>query len=289
MPDENHASANSAPLRRSFWQRRVDALFGYDFFISYAWADGKTYAHDLAQRLTRRGFECFLDNRDYSLGDDWKVIGAWALKRTSKLVLVGTPKALQSEPVLLELQVFTSGGKRIIPIDFDGSLAFEKNPDNPVLKLIGPTKLKVGERAERLNDGPSDTAMKEIVATFNHTRQSVKRLRWIRRVAVLLLALFVAAVGFAFYAELQRREANRQKHEAVTQETKAKRTSVQADFDLAVMYQKQSDRVDPRTFAHLARALRTSKTQDCRGNTWFRCYATPLGLSPRRSQCAMRA
>src|SRR6478736_6710031 len=128
-------------LRRSFWQRRVDALFGYDFFISYAWADGKTYAHDLAQRLTRRGFECFLDDRDYSSGDDWKVIGAWALKRTSKLVLVGTPKALQSEPVLLELQVFTSGGKRIIPIDFDGSLASEKNPDNPVLKLIGPTKL----------------------------------------------------------------------------------------------------------------------------------------------------
>ena len=33
---------------------------------------------------------------------------------------------------------------------------------------------------------------------------------------------------------------------------------MQADFDLAVMYQKQSDSVDPRTLAHLARALRTS-------------------------------
>jgi WD40 repeat protein len=213
----------------------VDALFGYDFFISYAWADGKTYAHDLAQRLTRRGFECFLDNRDYSLGDDWKVIGAWALKRTSKLVLVGTSRALQSEPVLLELQVFTSGGKRIIPIDFDGSLASEKNPDNPVLKLVGPTKLKVSERAERLNDGPSDTAVREIVATFNHTRQSVKRLRWIRRVAVLLLALFLVAVGFAFYANQQRKEARRQQskaeasaNEAHKQESKAKASAREA-------------------------------------------------------------
>ena len=60
-------------------------------------------------------------------------------------MLVGTPRALLSEPVLLELQLFTSGGKRIIPIDFDGSLASEKNPDNPVLKLIGPTKLKVSK------------------------------------------------------------------------------------------------------------------------------------------------
>ena len=33
--------------------------------------------------------------------------------------------------------------------------------------------------------------------------------------------------------------------------------SVQADCDLAVTYQKQSDSVDPRTLAHLARALRT--------------------------------
>ena len=32
----------TAPLRRSFWQRRVDALFGYDFFILYSlgrWQD----------------------------------------------------------------------------------------------------------------------------------------------------------------------------------------------------------------------------------------------------------
>ena len=215
MPDENHASASSAPPRRSFWQRRVDAFFGYDFFISYAWADGKTYAHDLAQRLTRRGFECFLDNEGgFLLGDDLNVIGRWALKRTSKLVLVGTPRALQSEPVLLELQVFTSGGKRIIPIDFDGSLATEKNPDNPVLKLIGPTKLKVGERAERLNDGPSDTTMKEIIATFNQTRQSVKRRRWLQGFVILLAVLLGVAIWQTVVAKIQQKKAEESAQEA---------------------------------------------------------------------------
>ena len=68
------------------------------------------------------GFECFLDRQDYTKGDDWKLVGAWALKRTGRLVLVGTPKALESKPVLREVQIFTSSGKRVIPIDFDGDL-----------------------------------------------------------------------------------------------------------------------------------------------------------------------
>jgi hypothetical protein len=29
----------------------VDAIFGYDFFISYTWADGSKYAHRLHEKL----------------------------------------------------------------------------------------------------------------------------------------------------------------------------------------------------------------------------------------------
>ena len=36
-------------LRRTFWQRLADAYFGYDFFISYAHADGKLYADGMAR------------------------------------------------------------------------------------------------------------------------------------------------------------------------------------------------------------------------------------------------
>src|SRR5262245_3567994 len=61
----------------------------------------------------------------------------------------------------------------------------------------------------------------------------------------------IAAVVLAVVALFAR-------HKAVEQETKAKNTSVQADFDLAVMYRQKSETVDPRVLAHLARALKTS-------------------------------
>ena len=62
---------------------------------------------------------------------------------------------------------------------------------------------------------------------------------------------FVVAVVLAIVALFAR-------HKAVEQEAKAKNTSVQADYDLALMYRQKSETVDPRVLAHLARALRTS-------------------------------
>jgi TIR domain/WD domain, G-beta repeat len=62
---------------------------------------------------------------------------------------------------------------------------------------------------------------------------------------------FVVAVVLAIVALFAR-------HKAVEQEAKAKNTSVQADYDLALMYRQKSETVDPRALAHLARALRTS-------------------------------
>ena len=31
--------------------RLVDIVFGYDFFVSYTWADGSKYAHSLYEKL----------------------------------------------------------------------------------------------------------------------------------------------------------------------------------------------------------------------------------------------
>ena len=44
---------------------------------------------------------------------------------------------------------------------------------------------------------------------------------------------------------------------AIINANTAKRTSAQADYDLAVMYQRGANLVDPRSLAHLARSLRT--------------------------------
>jgi uncharacterized iron-regulated membrane protein len=62
---------------------------------------------------------------------------------------------------------------------------------------------------------------------------------------VVAIALAVVAWGQRTEAVKNANEADRQKHEAVNQETKAKNTSVQADFDIAVMYRQNKDAVDP--------------------------------------------
>ena len=74
------------------------------------------------------------------------------------------------------------------------------------------------------------------------------------------------------------------------QETKAKNTSVQADFDLAVMYQQNSRTAWTRERSPtLPAPCERQETQDCRGNTCFAAARLRLGFSSRQSQCAMRA
>jgi hypothetical protein len=193
---------------RSFWQRRADALFGYDFFISYAHSDGETYAHELAKALSPR-FECFLDTQDYSSGDDWKVVGAWALKRTSRLVVVGTPAALQSEPVLREVRVFCGAGKRVIPIDFGGSLDPEAHPGNPLFELISDATLRIQEPAGQSAIGPTPETVRALTDTFNRTRQVVKRRRWLQALVALLTLLLGLAAWQWSRAVSSQKEADR--------------------------------------------------------------------------------
>src|SRR4029453_18714679 len=69
-----------------------------------------------------RSYEVVLDSQKYATGDDWKEIGAWTLRRTGQLILIGTEGALRSEAVEREVRIFSSTGRQVLPIDFDGSL-----------------------------------------------------------------------------------------------------------------------------------------------------------------------
>jgi hypothetical protein len=62
--------------------RLVDLIFGYDFFVSYTWADGSKYAHSLYEKLKAQGFTVFLDEEDYARGDNWTLLGRRPLKKT---------------------------------------------------------------------------------------------------------------------------------------------------------------------------------------------------------------
>jgi WD40 repeat protein len=208
-------------VKRSAWQRIADCFFGYDFFVSYTWKDGATYAFRLAKALEQRGFDCFLDSQSYVKGDDWKIVGAAAIRRTSKLVLVGSPGVWHSTSVLREIQIFTASGRRIVPIDFDGSLEAANIRDHPLARFISPALLKIKEKGQCLQEGPSDTTLADLQNSFANIRQSAKRTRALKAIAATLAIFLAFAIGFWRLAERRRSEADVAKQDALTKRDEA--------------------------------------------------------------------
>jgi tetratricopeptide (TPR) repeat protein len=202
LPSEDTGDAG----KRSFVRRSLDFVFGYDFFISYSWSDGAAYAAALPRRLEAEGFEVFLDRDDYASGDDWKKVGAWTLRRTGQLVLVGSPNAIKSYPVIREIEIFSKTGRRIVPIDFAGSTDW-KNSDSPLAQYLPAELLRILEPAATLGAGPSDETVTIIRRTFKLVRQDKKRLRAFGVIALLLGALAVAATWQWQNAVAQRNRA----------------------------------------------------------------------------------
>lgn len=214
--------------RRSIVRRLLDLIFGYDLFISYAWADGGLYAAALAERLEAEGFDVFLDRDDYTPGDDWKVVGGWTLRRTGQLILVGSPLALHSDPVLRELRIFRRTGRRIIPIDFGGSLESPPTATN-LSRLITSRHIAIRESAERLAAGPSDQALAAVRRGFNLVRQDRKRLRFLAGASGVMAFLAGLAMVFGVSAELASAEAARNARRAVDQAAEAQRQTARAN------------------------------------------------------------
>ena len=208
---------DSVPSRpdKNLFQDVLGFFFGYDFFISYATSDGRTYAKALKKELTEGGFHCFLDSDDYAKGDNWRQTGRRALRNTSRLVLVGTAGALASEPVLNEVKIYTGLNRRVIPIDLDGALTTDHS--NEILQLIGEDVLRINEEIERLKIGPSKRVVNEINNSFDLIRQSNRRERGFAVAAMVFVVLAVLAMVFAIVAKRQTslaeertREVNRQ-------------------------------------------------------------------------------
>lgn len=196
------AESEAGPAqRRSPVRRLLDFIFGYDFFVSYAWADGRVYAEALVRRLEEKRFDVFLDRDDFAMGEDWKQVGAWTLRRTSQLILVGSPLVRSSEPVAHELEIFATTQRRVIPIDFDGSLD-GLDPANPLARHLPPELLRILEASDALSKGPSDETIATIEKTFGIVRQDRKRVRVLAAVATILAALAVAAVIFGVQASI---------------------------------------------------------------------------------------
>ena len=144
---------------------------GYDFFISYAWKDGRSYALRLRDELKQRGFRSFLDSEDYEKGTSWKREGRRALKRTNRLLLVITEGAMNSGPVKREIELFHGLGRPVWPINIAnvwasvGTAEIRDKIAEDILRFEEP-----GVAEEILTRGPSDVVLHDIVNSFDLRR-----------------------------------------------------------------------------------------------------------------------
>lgn len=198
---------------RGIFEKFADFLFGYDFFISYCWADGRQYAVELQKKLEEHGFKCFLDSNDYAKGDNWRAAGRRALKKTSRLILVGTPKAVLSEPVANELRIFSSLKRRIFPIDFGGALS-KAGSQEGIFRYLDPDMLRVVESDSSLAKGPSEDVLSQIHSSFNLLRQDQKRNRWLTSLTTIFALVATLAVIASVEAIQQRAESQKKEREA---------------------------------------------------------------------------
>lgn len=194
-----------AEAPRSPWQRLKTTgqsikewLWGYDFFISYHWASGGSYAVKLAQRLQEKRYEVFLDRAEYAMGDDWPIVGKRALDNTTRLVVIATRQAVTiSRPVEREVDRFRNRSRQVIPIVFGDRFADLVREDYPVLRQINDSQLYI---EDDLVEGPSDTTIDQLIRT-----QRVMRRRNMR--ALLALIPVVAVIAFAAWATISRGQA----------------------------------------------------------------------------------
>jgi WD40 repeat protein len=193
--------------QRRFKGSPLDLFFRYDFFISYRWSDGRTYAVRLRDQLEERGFVVFLDSSDYAKGDNWRDEGRRALARSSRLLLVASPDIFKSEPVRHEVEIFAGLGRRILPIDIAGTLGTAERSE-PLLQHLPSEILRFVEPAHAsLDHGPSTEVLDDIVRSYELIRQHTRRLRILLAIIVVLASSVVAAGIAGIYAEMKRRQA----------------------------------------------------------------------------------
>lgn len=195
---------------------RVSGLFpkrvyGYDFFISYARSDASGYAFALDKSLTRRGFYCFYDRRENPPGE--KLWLQKALKKSSALILVGSPASLESQFVLQEVEGFAPLRRRIVPIDV-GQTISKMAPTHSIKAYLKGDVVWASESLDHLLSGPSSEVLEDLESSFTYRRESAKRLRFLTQMSVLLFMLLIAAIGFGFLAEKRRSLVIRERDEA---------------------------------------------------------------------------
>ena len=218
-PHQDLFPSSTSSRRFRSRQRIRNWLWGYDFFISYHRVSGGIYARNLRAQLQAKGYEVFLDDNEYALGDDWKKIGAVALRNTKRLILVANEQAVfESEAVKHEVLLFTDRSRHIIPIFFGDNFANEKRVSPGkfvILERLPDEIIYINDNIESLHHGPSMEVIEKVESAY-----TVMRRRKLRQIIVsVTMMLLIASSVFASISWIK----------ALTAQDEAKRQRIIAD------------------------------------------------------------
>ena len=177
----------------------LDLFFGYDFFISYAHADGSHYALELSERLHSMGYRVFLDRHEYTAGEELHQATRRRVGMSRKLVVVVRPAVLESGWVVKEIEASLSAGKTPIAIDINATLA-QADPALSLQRILAD-RIYIEERKENPDGSPDEATLQALARSFQATRLESLRLRAAMAGIGVFALLFVAATGLYVVAE----------------------------------------------------------------------------------------
>jgi hypothetical protein len=215
---------------------------------------------------------------------------------------VCSPHARNSAYVNDEIRRFAAlnGVANIVPMLIAGVPNNEADTDQEIYRAFPDAlcelfKMSVASdfrgcdlRKERINRGRFEAEwFKTLANLLDEKPAAVEQRERKRRARFLKLgfaasALVIGLLTVAWVITLISRR------EAVYQRAQVQRTAAQADFDLALVYSRGSETVDPRLLAHLARALRTKPDAALPRQYLIRCCGTCLGVRSRGNRCDTR-
>jgi hypothetical protein len=260
--------------------QRQDREPKHDAFISYSRRDREfavrlqhalqNYRPPKETRAGGRRLRVFRDEADFS-GIEYEESIERHLGASAKLIVVCSPHARSSAYVNDEIRRYAAlnGVVNIVPVLIAGVPNNEAGPDQEIQRAFPDAlcelfKMPVASdfrrcdlRRERINRGRFEAEwFKTLANLLNEEPAVVEQRERKRRARILKLilagsALIIGLLTVALVVTLISRR------EAVYQRAQVQRTAAQADFDLALLYSRGAETVDPRVLAHLARALRT--------------------------------
>lgn len=219
----------SIGIFKSFGERirlLVDLIFGYDFFISYAHADGMQYPRVLAVMLKRMGYTVFLDTEGYQAGTDLRVATRRRIRMSRKLVVIAREQALVSGWVEREVQTCLDAHRAPVVIDINHTLG-NATADVPVKQML-EDRLCIRESMPDVDGEPSAKTVQQLHQSYTATRREVTRLRIVSAACIVLLVAAVIAINQSRIAELRRRDADQQRNIAKEERQRADREREEA-------------------------------------------------------------